>query len=375
MELTESQIDKISGWRRQLHSIPEPGFEEVETSRMVSEILTSFGYKVESGIARTGIVASLGEGKTILIRAEMDGLPVKEQLSHSFVSKNEGMMHACGHDANMACVLGAAQLLSTIELPGCVRIFMQPSAEAISQEDNKSGSNKSIEQGVLKGVSALLSLHVDSTINCGSVGLLKNKVDNRIEEFAITLSSSPDNKLSLMAAGASVIKTMAKEVSGKQTYEKALEIDGLTSSHRDGKDASVIVTGRFESLGRDTFKFFDDLINATITAHQNSDCRIELSYESPDPQKYVDDSFVSIVSSVAEELLGKENVNRVSRKAWSDDFFPFSSRVSSALILLGVASGGARQILHTSSFDIDESSLGPGAVLLARSVVQFLQSE
>ncbi|HMP54348.1 MAG TPA: amidohydrolase, partial [Candidatus Melainabacteria bacterium] len=118
LERTRLLQEEITEWRRALHAIPEPGFSEHKTADL------SFGYRVKRGVARTGVVAEFGDGgPKIGIRSEIDGYPVQENLNLAFASSNQGLMHACGHDANMACVLGGAKLLGEYgSLEGAVQI-------------------------------------------------------------------------------------------------------------------------------------------------------------------------------------------------------------------------------------------------------------
>ena len=363
---------KVVEWRRMLHAIPEPGFEEVETAETVAGVLTQLGYKVERGIARTGVLAEAGSGPAVLIRCEMDGIKVQEQLAVPYVSKNSGLMHACGHDANMACVLGAAELLKEEDLNCMVKIFMQPSSESIHAEDRKSGSNKSIEEGVLEGVEILFGLHVDATISSGSAGILENRLDARIDKFTIELSAEPDVEgANAMVSGARVLEAIYKEIAAYPAYRDKFQIHALTDKSPAKNSTEAVITGSFESLGRDAYSFFDKSIRQALPAGKSDGGKIELKYSEPAQKAHAGDQAIKNASKAAVSVVGSDKVNSVARKGWSNDFFPYSSTVSSALILLGVGSSGKPSILHTSTFDMDERSLYLGSMIIAEAVKEY----
>ncbi len=142
--------------RRAIHQHPELGFQEVRTAELVAEVLGSLGIAVEKGVAGTGVVGELGTGQPVVaIRADMDALPIEELNQVPYASQVPGVMHACGHDAHVACALGAATLLSKEEnLPGQVRFLFQPSEEARG-EDGKGGAERMVEADAMQGVEAV----------------------------------------------------------------------------------------------------------------------------------------------------------------------------------------------------------------------------
>lgn len=147
--------DELVSFRRHLHAHPELSFCEYETARFVAEKLIALGFDVQTEIGKTGIIAERGLGTTIAIRCDMDALPIVELNRSVFASKVPGIMHACGHDAHVACTLGAAKLLSQLNLPGRVRIIFQPGEEA-KDETGVSGAARMIEFGALKDVKAII---------------------------------------------------------------------------------------------------------------------------------------------------------------------------------------------------------------------------
>lgn len=175
--------------RRELHRYPELAFQEQRTAQFVGERLREMGLSVQQGIARTGVVGFL-EGKTpsraVALRADMDGLPITEVGNKSYRSRNEGVMHACGHDAHMACLIGAAMILWELKgwLPGSVKFIFQPSEEVAP-----GGARPMLEAGVLETppMEAIFALHVDPRIEVGRVGVGSGMVMATIDTFEVTI--------------------------------------------------------------------------------------------------------------------------------------------------------------------------------------------
>jgi amidohydrolase len=180
--------DKLIEMRRHLHQIPELADEEFKTSSYVAGKLSKLGIEVKTGIAKTGVVGILkGNGnKTIALRADMDALPLAEKNDVEYKSKHKGKMHACGHDAHMSILLGAAMLLSKIRkhLKGNVKFIFQPSEERVQR-----GAKTMIKEGVLNNpkVDAILGLHVDPTIPTGKIGYKPGVLMAFTSEFTIIL--------------------------------------------------------------------------------------------------------------------------------------------------------------------------------------------
>ncbi|MEM7284210.1 MAG: amidohydrolase, partial [Pseudomonadota bacterium] len=156
--------DQIVAWRRTIHQYPELSFTEVKTARLVQSVLHDLGIEAETGVAKTGVVGHIeGGGQAVGLRADMDALPITEENGTPFDSERPGLMHACGHDAHTAMVLGAASLLKGFadegRLPGSVRLLFQPSEEN-RDDENLSGGERMAREGALKGLDAVFALHV-----------------------------------------------------------------------------------------------------------------------------------------------------------------------------------------------------------------------
>jgi amidohydrolase len=162
--------DQLRAWRRHFHQHPELAFQEEQTARYVAEVLAGLGVRVREQVGRTGVVGEIGAGEPVIaLRADMDALPIQEANDVPYASCNTGVMHACGHDAHTAWLLGAAALLAA-EPParGRVRFLFQPSEENRDAE-GKSGARRMIEDGAMDGVEAVFGLHVDSSLAVGKL--------------------------------------------------------------------------------------------------------------------------------------------------------------------------------------------------------------
>ncbi|HRX02069.1 MAG TPA: amidohydrolase, partial [Anaerolineae bacterium] len=170
--LKEAQAIKpqLVAWRRAIHSHPELGFDVYRTADLVAKALAEMGVEARVGVGKTGVVGYLGNGggPVIGIRADMDALPILEENNVAYASEISGYMHACGHDAHTAMLLGVARLLHDKDISGQVRLLFQPSEED-ADEHGISGAPAMISDGALDGVDAVIALHVNGTVDVGNM--------------------------------------------------------------------------------------------------------------------------------------------------------------------------------------------------------------
>lgn len=179
--------DYVIRMRRDFHKHPETGFTEIRTSGVIAEELKRLGLHVQTDIAKTGVVGSLyvdGASSTVAFRADMDALPILEENNLEFKSQNEGISHACGHDANMAMLLGAARLMVQLKdkLKRQVKFIFQP-----CEEQHPGGAKVMVEQGVLHGVDEIYGLHIEPNIPSGTFGVRDGATMAATDRIAITL--------------------------------------------------------------------------------------------------------------------------------------------------------------------------------------------
>ena len=178
--------NEIISTRRDFHKYPELGFQEHRSGKIIAEKLTNLGLTVQTGIGKTGVVGILNpnhKGKTIALRADMDALPIQETGDSQYISQNNGVMHACGHDGHMAMLLGAAQVLSKYskDINGTVKFIFQPAEEGFG------GAKYMIEDGVLEGVDEIYGSHLWNYQEYGTIGVKKGPVMAAADLFTITI--------------------------------------------------------------------------------------------------------------------------------------------------------------------------------------------
>ena len=188
LDQTQAIETQLVQWRREFHRHPETGFREIWTASRITTILEELGYRVRTGVGKTGVVGELGQGRPLVgIRADMDALPIMEANPVPYASEYPGFMHACGHDAHIAMALGAAALLAKEHFPGTVRFLYQP-AEEVADEEGISGAPRMIADGVLDDMDLILALHVDPATPVGDIRVSSGSFSGGVDSFFATIS-------------------------------------------------------------------------------------------------------------------------------------------------------------------------------------------
>ena len=210
--LSDSEINEMIHIRRELHANPELGFEEFETSRLVAEKLSEFGYKVIKGVGKTGVIGLLkekSEGKTLMLRADMDALPMQELNQVEYKSKNDGVMHSCGHDGHTAILLMVAKKLMEMKdkISGQVKIVFQPAEEGLN------GAQHMVDDGVMENpkVDNAIGLHIFTELETGKVAVTDGGVMAGVDEFHLKITgkgghgASPHETIDPIVIGANIV--------------------------------------------------------------------------------------------------------------------------------------------------------------------------
>jgi amidohydrolase len=257
--------------RRDLHRHPELSYQEVRTSGIAAQEVGALGYSVRTGIARTGVVAEIenGKGPTIALRADMDALPIQEESEGSYASTVPGVMHACGHDFHTAGLIGAARLLSEMKeegkLPaGRIRLLFQPSEEA-SDAEGKSGAMRMIEEGAMKGVDAVVGLHVGAHLPAGKLLFTEGPIFGGSDEVRVTVhgrsahAARPHEGVDAIALSALGIVAAQQVVSRTLApWEKGVLSFGKISGGRVGN----VICDQVTLAG--TLRYFDRAVQRRI---------------------------------------------------------------------------------------------------------------
>jgi amidohydrolase len=371
-------------WRRAIHQHPELGFEEFKTAELVAETLRSLGLKVRTNVGKTGVVGCLGEGKPVVaLRADMDALPIQEANDVPYASQVPGVMHACGHDAHTAILLGVATLLREEELPGQLRFLFQP-AEEVEDEEGKSGAARMIEDGAMEGVDVVLGLHVDSDLPVGTVDIDDPHISAGVDTFYATLTGKgchgayPHRGVDTIFILGQVISAIHGIVSRRIDPVQPAVIS--IGSVRGGQAANVIpdrveISGTIRSMDekvrRELFEELERALGVARALGGDFELRIEEGF----PASLNDAQAAAVIRQVAIDLLGADCLHPPEPGMGAEDFGLMANVAPGAMFGLGVKVEGERREAHSPTFDIDERALPIGAAILAEATRRYLVGE
>lgn len=379
--------NELINLRRDFHRYPELGYQEFLTSKKVCGYLTALGLEVET-VYKTGVSALLrggaGEGKTILLRADMDALPVEEATGLPFASENKGVMHACGHDGHTAIQLIAAKILAAHkdEIKGNIKFVFQPNEE-------EAGALDMINAGVLENptVDAAIALHLWSPIKSGNIGLSEGPILGTTEEFELEIigraghTSTPHTAKDALLGACSVVYAM--QSLGTREFDPLLPI-AVMFGHINGGTARNIITDSVKLGGTIRFLFPDEQINKpkVLEAFERvikGTCMAQgleyrLKYIPSNPSLFNNSDITAFVKDAAAETFGTRDNVEAFRSLAGEDFAEFSQRVPSAMTFVGIADSEKHTDYphHHAKFDIDESMMKYGVELQVRSALSFL---
>ena len=373
--------------RRDLHENPELGYHEFRTSKIVSDYLKNLGMEVKN-VAKTGVVGLLkgegGPGKTILLRADMDALPVEEKTGLPYASKTPNVMHACGHDGHTAIQLIVAKILSEHknEFKGSVKFVFQPNEE-------EAGALDMINEGILQSpkVDGACALHLWSPIKSGRIGLSSGPVLGTTEEFELKIlgkaghTSTPHTAKDALLGAAKVVD--AVQSLGTREFDPLLPIAVMFGKIHGGSARNVI-TDCVELGGTIRFLFPDESVNKpkVLGAFERiikGTCdalglTYELKFIPSNPSLINAPEMVAIIKEAAEETYGvKDNIEEFKSLA-GEDFAEISQRVPSVMTFVGIYNEEKKSCYphHHSNFDIDEDMMKYGVELHIRAALKFL---
>ena len=391
LEQAKAIADELVRLRRDIHTHPELGFEEVRTAALVADTLREIGgMDVRTGVGKTGVVAELGngDGPTIAIRADMDALPIVETVDQPYTSQNNGVMHACGHDAHTAMLLGAAHLLreqfATQGLKGRVRFLFQPSEE-MSDSEGLSGASRMIDDGALKDVDAVIALHVDSLQPVGEITMRPGWSSAAVDSFSGYITGTgghgayPHNGTDPLWMLIPVLTALHGIVARRiDPMEPAVisvgEIRGGAASNVIPNE--VFLQGTIRSFSKEVREQLSAEVEKAFAVARAVGGDYRLKIDRGYPAGWNDPQVAGWLERSAAEILGESAIDRTRRGMGAEDFSYMCQQAPGAMFMLGAATAdGVRRPHHTPVFDIDERALPIGAAILASTAVHFLKGD
>jgi amidohydrolase len=367
--------------RRDLHQHPELGFQETRTATLAAERLRALGYDVRTGVGRTGVLGLKGTGgRCVLLRADMDALPVSEANDVSYRSRHAGRMHACGHDGHVAIGLETARRLAAVTLPGTVKIAFQPA------EELSGGATAMIDDGVLAApdVGAALGLHLWNELPVGTIGLMPGPVMASVDEFDITITGTgghaamPHLAIDPVLVAAHVVTALQSLVSRRRDPFEAgvVSVTQLSAGHAFNViPAEAKLLGTVRTFGG---RFYEDAPRLVADTARGLAAAFgataEIRFRRLTGPLVNDPGITDLMSGVAEEIVGKEHVKHGVRTMGGEDMSRFLERVPGCFAFVGSGrADGTSASHHSPRFDIDEAALTIGAELLSRTAVRYLE--
>jgi amidohydrolase len=363
---------------------PELGFQETRTAAKVAEVCEELGARVRREVGKTGVVADLGSGSPVIaIRADMDALPIIEANNVPYCSINEGVMHACGHDAHTAMALGTATLLAKEKFPGTVRFLFQPSEE-MADEENLSGAQRMVAEGAMQGVDMVIALHVDPYSPVGDIRIESGPASGGVDSwFGAVLGKGahgarPFDSIDPVYITGHVILALNAIIS-RRMHPFDPSVVSIGSLH--GGQAENVIPDRMEFSG--TLRYTEARVQKEIHVEIERAFALsralggdyELRFEIGTPPMQNHPEAVKLIVAAAADLLGREHVLPFQKELGAEDFGCFSEVAPGAMFVLGTLIEGDERFGHNPRFDIDERALPIGAALLAESALQFLRGK
>jgi amidohydrolase len=387
--IAHNHKEELINIRHHLHANPELSMQEKETSFFIQTELKKIGIKFQSGVAGYGIVALIHgknpDKKTIALRADMDALPIIEKNEVPYKSKNEGVMHACGHDVHSTCLLGAAKILHELkdEFEGSIKLIFQPSEEKLP-----GGASLMINEGVLENPipQAIVALHVFPSMETGNLGFREGMYMASCDEIYIKVKGKGGHA----AIPAELNNPLFISADLLMTYNKLIEelkLQSIPTVLSFGKiigngatnvvPDEVSIDGTFRTMNEEwRFKVHENIRGIAKMIALKYKCEIECRVEIGYPYLINDSQITKTCSSAAKEYLGAEKIETLDLRMASEDFSYYSQKAPSCFFRLGTRNKekGITSPVHTSTFDIDENAIEIGAGAMAYLSISLLNS-
>ncbi len=365
--------------RHHLHAHPELSYQEFETSKFVQEKLHGFGipFEIKATTGVIGLIKGKNPAKRIVaLRADMDALPIKEENDIVYKSKNDGVMHACGHDVHTTCLLGAAKILHSLkdEWEGTVKLIFQP-----GEEKNPGGASLLIEEGVLEDPepSSIFGLHVHPGLAVGKMSFRAGKVMASADELYITVkgkgghAAAPHGCIDPILIASHLIVALQQIVSRNNNPHNPTVLS--ITSFQGGSTTNVIpnevkLKGTFRAMDEEwRFKAHEIIRKMATELVQSMGGEIDLLIDVGYPSVYNNEVLNELARNKAEEFIGPNNVEQTELRMGAEDFGYYTREIPGCFFRLGVMNEkkGITSGVHTPTFNIDENAIETGMGMMA----------
>lgn len=385
-EQAQELFEEVRAFRRELHEHPELSGEEVETSKKIQAKLDEYGITYFTGYAKTGILAVIEggkPGKTVGLRADIDALPILEKADVPFKSKVDGKMHACGHDAHTAMLLGVGKLLQAQKdnIAGTVLLIFQPAEENAPT----GGSQQMMEDGVFDKYSpdVLLAQHVWPGLPAGQVGIIDGAIMGNSDRFEVTIhgsgghASMPHQTVDAIIIANQVMSAIQTIVSrnANPMDSGVITIGKISGGYRYNVVAdTVVLEGTIRSLSDDTKKLlkkrFHEVVQGTAEMMGGS---CDILYSDGYPATINTKRWAEVVRESAKGTLGENGIPEVIGSMAGEDFGRFLQKYEGVYYWLGTSVGENQKPLHDPGFVIDEQALPIGTQVMAQAALDVLE--
>lgn len=380
LSLSSEYFDEIKAVREHLHAHPELSFEEHKTSLYIQKKLDEFGIPYEKKWAGTGVLAVIKGKKhdsmNIALRADMDALPIQEVSNKSYKSKNDGIMHACGHDVHSACLLGAAKILHQLkeEWSGSIYLIFQP-----AEEKFPGGASLLIKEGLLQKIKAkkIIAQHVYPELQFGKLGFKEGMYMASADELYIKVigkgghAALPHKNIDPILIASQIIVGLQSIVSrfSPPTIPSVLSIGKLMAKGATNVIPDVVtMEGTFRTMDekwrKSAHQKIQDIANNIARSYGG---KVEIDIKKGYPFLINDKALTESCKNSAIELLGKENIKELELRMTAEDFAYYSQQIPACFYRLGVGNKekNINASVHTPTFDIEERALKTGMASLA----------
>jgi amidohydrolase len=383
-QLVDEIKEEVIAWRRHLHANPELSFHEEKTAQFVYETLQSFGNLQLSRPTKTSVMARLiGDepGKVVAIRADMDALPIQEENTFEFASKNPGVMHACGHDGHTAMLLGTAKILSRLrpQIKGEVRFLFQH-----AEELHPGGAEEMVQAGVMDGVDVVIGTHLWAPLETGKIGIVYGPMMASPDRFFIRIhgkgghAALPHQTIDSIAIGAQVVTNLQHIVSRNTDPLEPLVVSvtqfigGTTHNVIPG---SVEIQGTVRSfdatLRQNVPKLMERIIKGITEAHGAT---YEFEYEYGYRPVVNNEKVTRVIEETVREVFGEEAIDHLKPNMGGEDFSAFQQKAPGSFFYVGAGNKekGIVYPHHHPRFTIDEDALEIGVRVFVHAALKLL---